>query len=136
MRRACPRTPCRWSWATATAGQALVGHDGVDGVLFTGGVHAGKAIHAALADSPRKILALELGGNNPLIVWDADDAESAAHLVVQSAYVSAGQRCSCSRRLIVQQGEPGDRLLSALAGLIDRIRVGARSKSRRPSWAR
>jgi succinylglutamic semialdehyde dehydrogenase len=106
-------------------GQALVGHEGVDGVLFTGGVTAGRAIHQALADHPNKIVALELGGNNPMIVWDVADADAAAHLIVQSAYVSAGQRCSCARRLIVQDGPAGDRVLEALGTVIDRIRVGA-----------
>lgn len=106
------------------AGQALVSHHEVDGVLFTGGVNAGRAIHRALADSPNKIVALELGGNNPLVVWDAGDLEAAAHLIVQSAYVSAGQRCSCARRLIVQDGPRGDALVEALTAVIDRIRVG------------
>jgi succinylglutamic semialdehyde dehydrogenase len=102
----------------------LVTHADVDGVLFTGGVGAGQAIHHALADQPHKIVALELGGNNPLIAWDVADAESAAHLIVQSAYVSAGQRCSCARRLIVKAGAEGEAILQALVGLIDRIRVG------------
>jgi succinylglutamic semialdehyde dehydrogenase len=106
-------------------GQALVAHEEVDGVLFTGGVKAGRAIHRALADHPNRIVALELGGNNPVIVWDVADAEAAAHLIVQSAYVSAGQRCSCARRLIVQQGPEGERVLGALTAVIDRIRVGA-----------
>jgi len=108
----------------ADTAKALVAHDAVDGVLFTGGVAAGKAIHLALADQPQKIVALELGGNNPLIAWDVADAESAAHLIVQSAYVSAGQRCSCARRLIVPQGVVGDRIVEALAALIDRVKVG------------
>jgi succinylglutamic semialdehyde dehydrogenase len=107
------------------AGQALVAHDGVDGVLFTGGAPVGAAIHRALAGQPQKIAALELGGNNPLVVWDVDDAEDAAHLIVQSAYVSAGQRCSCARRLIVQAGPDGDRVIAALQMVIDRIVVGA-----------
>jgi succinylglutamic semialdehyde dehydrogenase len=106
-------------------GRALVAHEGIDGVLFTGGVAAGRSIHQALAGRPDKILALELGGNNPLIAWDVDDAEIAAHLIVQSAFVSAGQRCSCARRLIVPAGAAGDRIVEALAGLTDRLRVGA-----------
>jgi succinylglutamic semialdehyde dehydrogenase len=106
------------------AGQAMVAHAGVDGVLFTGGVPVGLAIHRALADQPQKIAALELGGNNPLIVWDVEDVESAAHLIVQSAYVSAGQRCSCSRRLIVKEGAEGERIVAGLLRLIDRIAVG------------
>ncbi|HEX8231813.1 MAG TPA: succinylglutamate-semialdehyde dehydrogenase [Caulobacteraceae bacterium] len=106
------------------AGQALVAHARVDGVLFTGGLPAGRAIHQALADQPGRILALELGGNSPLVVWDAADAEAAAHLIVQSAYVSAGQRCSCARRLILPRGGEGDRVIEALLALTGRIRVG------------
>lgn len=105
-------------------GRALVAHEGIDGVLFTGGAAAGRSIHQALAGRPDKILALELGGNNPLIAWDVEDPETAAHLIVQSAYVSAGQRCSCARRLIVSAGAEGDRIVEAVVGLIDRLRVG------------
>ena len=106
-------------------GRALVVHDGIDGVLFTGGAPAGKAIHQALSGRPDKILALELGGNNPLIAWDVANVEDAAHLIVQSAFVSAGQRCSCARRLIVQTGAAGDRIIESLTALVDRSRVGA-----------
>src|SRR5690606_30921265 len=107
------------------AGEALVNHPEVDGVPFTGGVAAGQAIHQALAATPQKIVALELGGNNPLVVWDAADAESAAHLIVQSAFVSAGQRCSCARRLILPEGAAGEPVLEALTGVMDRLIVGA-----------
>jgi succinylglutamic semialdehyde dehydrogenase len=107
------------------AGQALVAHPDIDGVLFTGGAAAGRNIHQALAGRPDKILALELGGNNPLVAWDVDDAEDAAHLIVQSAFVSAGQRCSCARRLIVPTGAEGDRIVAALVAVVDRLRVGA-----------
>ena len=106
-------------------GRALVDHDDIDGVLFTGGAPAGRAIHQALSGRPGKILALELGGNNPLIAWDIDAPEDAAHLIVQSAFVSAGQRCSCARRLIVPAGAEGDRIVDALVALMDRLRVGA-----------
>jgi succinylglutamic semialdehyde dehydrogenase len=106
-------------------GRTLVAHEGIDGVLFTGGAPAGRSIHQALAGRPDKILALELGGNNPLVAWDVDDAEAAGHLIVQSAFVSAGQRCSCARRLIVPAGAAGDRIVDALVALTDRLRVGA-----------
>ena len=82
-------------------GRALAGDSGLDGLLFTGSAHTGAALARQFADQPGKILALEMGGNNPLIVWDAPDLDAAAHLVVQSAYLSAGQRCTCARRLIV-----------------------------------
>ena len=105
-------------------GRALVAHAGIDGVLFTGGAAAGRGIHQALAGRPDKILALELGGNNPLIAWDVAALEDAAHLIVQSAFVSAGQRCSCARRLIVPAGAAGDGIVEALTALVDRLRVG------------
>lgn len=107
------------------AGQALVERDGIDGVLFTGGARTGVAIHRALAGRPDKLLALELGGNNPLVAWDAADLDAAAHLIVQSAFVTAGQRCSCARRLILPQDGFGETLLARLIALTDRIVVGA-----------
>lgn len=105
-------------------GEALVGHEALDGVLFTGGVQAGRAIHRTLADAPHKILALELGGNAPLVVWDVADLEAAAHLIIQSAYVTAGQRCTCARRLILPAGARGDMVLEALTALMDRVVIG------------
>jgi succinylglutamic semialdehyde dehydrogenase len=101
-----------------------VAHEGVDGVLFTGGVPAGRAIHRALAGRPEKIVALELGGNNPLVVWDASDLDAAARIIVKSAYITAGQRCTCARRLIVRSGAQGDAAIAALTHLVDRIIVG------------
>lgn len=103
--------------------EQLVAHDGVDGVLFTGGVPAGRAIHRALGGKLEKIVALELGGNNPLVVWDAADLDSTAKLIVKSAYITSGQRCTCARRLIVKQGADGDAVVNALTALIDRIVV-------------
>lgn len=91
--------------------------------MFTGGVPAGRAIHRALGGKPEKIVALELGGNNPLVVWDAGDVEAAARLVVKSAYITSGQRCTCSRRLIVKSGPYSDRVLEAVAKLTDRLIV-------------
>lgn len=104
--------------------EQLVAHDGVDGVLFTGGVPAGRTIHRALGGKPEKIVALELGGNNPLVVWDAGDLEAAARLIVKSAFITSGQRCTCSRRLIIKSGAEGERVLDALLRLTDRVITG------------
>ena len=103
-------------------GRALAGQPDIDGLLFTGSARAGQALHKQFADTPQKILALELGGNNPLVVWNAKDVEGAATIAVQSAYLSAGQRCTCARRLIVEDGKEGP-LLDAIAKMIDRIIV-------------
>ena len=82
-------------------GKALVSHRDIDGVLFTGSVQAGVAINRALATNPAKIVALEMGGNNPIVVIDTPMLTDAAALIVQSAFTTAGQRCTAARRLIV-----------------------------------
>ena len=105
-------------------GEALVRHDDVDGVLFTGSFAAGRAISRALADQPGKITALEMGGNNPLVVHRVGDLGAAAYATVQSAYLSAGQRCSCARRLIMVDGPEAIAFLNELLRMMGRIRVG------------
>ena len=104
-------------------GRSLAGQPGIDGLLFTGSARAGSMIHKQFADVPQKILALELGGNNPLVVWHSKDVAAAATLAVQSAYLTAGQRCTAARRLIVEDGTEGP-LLEAIGRLIDRMIVG------------
>jgi succinylglutamic semialdehyde dehydrogenase len=105
-------------------GQALVAHEGIDGVLFTGSAHVGIAINRKLAARPDKIVALEMGGNNPIVVWDTPKLTDAAALIVQSAFTSAGQRCSAGRRLIVK-ASMFDAVMTELKRLTDRIIVGA-----------
>lgn len=110
----------------------LVRHDGVNGILFTGGVQAGLAIHRQLAGRPEKILALELGGNNPLIVWDVADIRAAARMIVQSAYISSGQRCTCARRLIVRDDAQGAKIIAAVRALAAQLIIGPPDQNREP----
>jgi succinylglutamic semialdehyde dehydrogenase len=114
-------------------GRALAGHADIDGLLFTGSAGVGAALARQFAETPHKILALEMGGNNPLIVWDLakGDIEAAAALIVQSAYLSAGQRCTCARRLIVRDGDHGP-LLDAVTALADRLIVGSQFDDPQP----
>jgi succinylglutamic semialdehyde dehydrogenase len=105
-------------------GEALTASEGVDGLFLTGSVSTGLALHRQFAGRPEKILALEMGGNNPLVVHDVSDLTAAAYVAVQSAYLTAGQRCSCARRLIVPRGPEGDRFLEALVAMVEGIRVG------------
>jgi len=105
-------------------GKALAAHMGIDGLLFTGSAAAGAALSRQFADTPQRILALELGGNNPLVVWEPSDYQAAATIVVQSAFLSAGQRCTCARRLIVEDGKEGP-LLEAIGKILDRVIIGA-----------
>jgi succinylglutamic semialdehyde dehydrogenase len=103
-------------------GRSLAEQAGIDGLLFTGSARAGMALHRQFAETPNKILALELGGNSPIVVWDSPDLEAAATIVVQSAFLSAGQRCTAARRLIVEDGAH-DELIAEITRLIDRIIV-------------
>ncbi|WP_338467842.1 succinylglutamate-semialdehyde dehydrogenase [Novosphingobium sp. ZN18A2] len=105
-------------------GQALVAHDGVDGVLFTGSAHAGIAINRKLASNPGKIVALEMGGNNPIVIWDTPKINDAAVIVAQSAFTSAGQRCTAARRMIVK-ASMYDAVVEEVKRIADRIIVGA-----------
>lgn len=93
----------------------------IDALMFTGSGAAGAHFRRKFADDPHVILALELGGNNPLVVWDAADVEAVAGIVLQSAFVTTGQRCSCARRLIVPEGAQGDAIVEAVAAMADRI---------------
>ena len=105
-------------------GVALASHRGIDGLLFTGSANTGYQLHRQLAGQPEKILALEMGGNNALIVDDIADLDAAVHLTIQSAFISAGQRCTCARRLLVKAGEAGDQFLQRLVEVTKAIRVG------------
>jgi len=82
-------------------GKLLSRHPFVDGLLFTGSSQTGAILHKQFAGDTSRMLALEMGGNNPLIIHDVNDEKAAILHIIQSAYVSSGQRCTCARRLIV-----------------------------------
>ncbi len=105
-------------------GQALALHDGIDGVLFTGSAHTGIAINRKLSARPDKICALEMGGNNPIVVWDTPKIADAAVLIVQSAFSSTGQRCTSARRLIVK-ASLYQSVVGEVKSLTDRIIYGS-----------
>jgi len=105
-------------------GSALVQHRGIDGLFFTGSWPTGKQLAERFAADTGKILALEMGGNNPLVVTSVKDPIAAALVTIQSAFLTAGQRCSCARRLIVLKGPEGDRFLKTLIETTQKIRVG------------
>ncbi len=106
-------------------GIALAGHADIDGLFFTGSSQTGAHLHRQFASQPQKILALEMGGNNPLVVGDYRSLDATVHHIIQSAFVSAGQRCTCARRLIVPIGKAGDQLLARLIEVASRLKVGA-----------
>lgn len=104
--------------------QALVKHDALAGVLFTGSYAAGKWLHQHFAGQPEKLLALEMGGNNPLIVAETKQIDAAVYNIIQSAFVTAGQRCTCARRLIIVEDETTPALLEKLVATAKNLQIG------------
>jgi succinylglutamic semialdehyde dehydrogenase len=105
-------------------GAALIDQD-IDGLLFTGSAATGVFFHRRFAGRPDVILALEMGGNNPLIIWEPADVEAAADIAAQSAFLTTGQRCSCARRVILPEGRFGDSVIEAIVDRARKLRVGA-----------
>ncbi|WP_182057717.1 succinylglutamate-semialdehyde dehydrogenase [Pantoea sp. ME81] len=106
-------------------GQALAHEPQIDGLLFTGSAATGYHLHRQFAGQPEKMLALEMGGNNALIVEDPSDLDGAVHIAIQSAFITAGQRCTCARRLLVKSGAAGDAFLQRLVEVTARLQPGA-----------
>ncbi|WP_409526502.1 succinylglutamate-semialdehyde dehydrogenase [Nitrincola sp. MINF-07-Sa-05] len=105
-------------------GQALAQHPKVNGILFTGSALTGMAIQSAISAQPHKILALEMGGNNPLIIGSDIDAKAAHWAALQSAFISAGQRCTCARRMLVPAGQAGDEWLAGFVEATAALTIG------------
>ena len=105
-------------------GIALADSKGIDGLLFTGSANTGHILHRQFAGQPDKMLALEMGGNNPMVITDNyGDLDATVYTIIQSAFISAGQRCTCARRLYVPVGEKGDVLVEKLVAATKKIRV-------------
>lgn len=102
----------------------LANHTGIDGLFFTGSPEVGHILHQAYAGHPGKILALEMGGNNPLLVSEKTaDIDAVVHEVVQSAFLSAGQRCTCARRLLIPNNAHGEAVLTRLIEVTKQLKV-------------
>lgn len=105
----------------ATAGAALVAHQQVAGISFTGSIATGQKIASQCAGRRAKVQ-LEMGGKNPLVVLDDADLDVAVNAAVNGAYFSTGQRCTASSRLIVTAGIH-DRFVEAVAAKIAALKV-------------
>jgi RHH-type proline utilization regulon transcriptional repressor/proline dehydrogenase/delta 1-pyrroline-5-carboxylate dehydrogenase len=124
-----PETALQLVPGDGEAGAALVAHSGVDGVLFTGSTVVARAIQRSLAqrlgadDRPIPLIA-ETGGQNAMVVDSSALAEQVVADTVQSAFNSAGQRCS-ALRLLCLQDDIADRTLRMLRGAMVELRIGA-----------
>lgn len=106
-------------------GAAVLDHSELDGVLFTGSASTGAFIHKKFGGRPEILLALEMGGNNPLLLWDVEDVQAAASIIIQSAFITSGQRCTCARRIILPKGQQGDAVVEAVTAIVDTMKIGA-----------
>ncbi|WED21621.1 succinylglutamate-semialdehyde dehydrogenase [Vibrio sp. JC009] len=105
-------------------GVTLAESKGIDGLLFTGSANTGHILHRQFAGHPEKMLALEMGGNNPMVISEKyGDLDATVYTIIQSAFISAGQRCTCARRLYVPVGANGDALIDRLVEVTEKIRV-------------
>jgi len=107
----------------AEVAQAAAGDERLAGILFTGSRRAGESLHRACAGRPERVLALEMGGNNPLVIHRPSDRDLAVIAVIQSAFITSGQRCTCARRLLITEQSRPEQFLTRLVELTDKIRV-------------
>jgi aldehyde dehydrogenase (NAD+) len=103
-------------------GAALVAHEGVDKVAFTGSTEVGRIIRTAIAGSGKR-LSLELGGKSPFVVFDDADLDSVVEGVVDAIWFNQGQVCCAGSRILVHEGV-ADRLVEKLRARMERLRMG------------
>ncbi|MGE3108240.1 MAG: aldehyde dehydrogenase family protein [Phycisphaerales bacterium] len=107
----------------ADVAAALTTHPDIDGILFTGSWPVGRRILEANLDSPGRIVALELGGNNAAVVMPDADLRQAAIEIVRCAFNTTGQRCTCTRRAVIHKDIAG-RLIPAMCKAASNLIVG------------
>ncbi|HVU29064.1 MAG TPA: aldehyde dehydrogenase family protein [Sphingomicrobium sp.] len=103
-------------------GRAIVNHEGIDGISFTGSQAVGATVAEGAARRQARVQ-LEMGGKNPLVVLDDADLERAVTCAIDGAFYATGQRCTASSRIIVTEGIH-DRFVEALAERARSLRVG------------
>ncbi len=103
-------------------GEVLASHAGLDAIFFTGSVAVGQALMRLQLQFPQRMLALEMGGNNPLVVFECGDYQAAAYTALVSAFLTSGQRCTCARRLIVGPGDTP--MIATLMEMAKALRIG------------
>ena len=120
-----PRSALQLLPGAGAVGAALTSDARVDGVAFTGSTDTARQIRAAMAENlaPGAPLIAETGGLNAMIVDSTALPEQAVQAVVESAFQSAGQRCSALRCLYAQE-DVADDLLTMLKGAMDALSIG------------
>ncbi len=107
----------------AESGKALLAQD-IQGVYFTGSYPTGLRIHQQFANRPDIILALEMGGNNPLVVDEVKNSDAAIYNTLLSTLLTSGQRCTCARRVMIPNSAFGDAFLERFIHLCSELHIG------------
>lgn len=107
----------------AESGRILVANENVDGILFTGSYEVGLKIKQETLAHYWKILALEMGGKNATVVWDDADFSKALYETLVGAYMSSGQRCSCTSRIILHE-KIADRFIEQFYQAAKKLSIG------------
>ncbi|MCH9757236.1 MAG: succinylglutamate-semialdehyde dehydrogenase [Gammaproteobacteria bacterium] len=98
----------------------------IHAVCFTGSYQTGLKIHQQLSTRPEVLLALEMGGNNPLIIDDKiNNMKAAVYNTLLSSFLTAGQRCTSARRLIIPNTSTGERFIEQLLAATKALTIGA-----------
>ncbi len=120
-----PANACQLVTGDGRIGDLLVRHPLAAGVAFTGGTDTARKINQAMAASERAIVPLiaETGGQNAMIVDSTALLEQVTDDVIRSAFLSAGQRCSALRVLMLQE-DIADKTIGLIKGAMDELRVG------------
>ncbi len=111
-------------YGTKEEAKQIIEDPRIKGIYFTGSFQAGQEILRASLDFPDRIVALEMGGNNPLVVGTVQNIDAAVLTIIQSAFVTSGQRCTAARRLIIIENDASQALLDSLVRATKKIVVG------------
>jgi succinylglutamic semialdehyde dehydrogenase len=107
----------------AEVGKRLVNHESVDGVLFTGSYEVGLKIKQDTLTQFWKILALEMGGKNASVIWKDADLKKATFETLVGSFMTAGQRCSCTSRIILHK-DIRDQFIDQFYASAKKLKIG------------
>ncbi|MCP4444497.1 MAG: aldehyde dehydrogenase family protein [Myxococcales bacterium] len=105
------------------SGAALAKNSHIRGLCFTGSYRVGREISEAAIERPELLVALEMGGKNTVVVAEDADLRQAAHEIVVGGYLTTGQRCTCTDRVLVHKSRRAE-LLEALVPMVESLRFG------------
>lgn len=104
----------------------------IQAVYFTGSYSTGLSIHQQFSNQPEVLLALEMGGNNPLILDEVADLKAALYQTLLSTMISSGQRCTCARRVFIPNSSQGDEFLKQFIRLCQSLHIASYDKRPEP----